>query len=91
MQISHTCLILSFACSFTVSRRGEANVYLSYLKSLQNKEEEANIANPKINDLFDQYLFRNKTQESYYLLEKMKIGQNLIYNNIKILKENSIN
>ena len=72
------CMLVHAAFS---SRSGEANMYFTYLKLLQNKEEEANINNSKIIEIFCQYLSKNKTQESYYLLEKM-IEQNLIYSSI---------
>ena len=52
------------------SQRGEFDKYLIYLKSIQTKEEETNI-NPKIIDIFCRLLSESKTQESYYLLEKM--------------------
>ena len=71
------------------SQRKNANIYLDYLKSVQSKEEEANINTPKIIEIFVQYLLRNETQESYYLLEKM-IEQNLIDSSItkNILRTN---
>ena len=72
------CMLVHTAFS---SRSGEGNMYITYLRTLQNKEEEANINNPKIIDIFGQYLLRNQTQESYYLLEKM-VQQNLFNSNI---------
>ena len=63
------------------SQREDANKYLFYLKSLQSKEEKANVDNTKIVEIFAQYLSRNETQESYFLLEKM-IEQNLIESSI---------
>ena len=43
------CRLIHFAFA---SQKGETNIYLGYLKSLQCKEEEANISNPKIIDIF---------------------------------------
>ena len=43
------CMLMHAAFS---SRSGETNMYLIYLKPLQKKEEEANIDNPKIIEIF---------------------------------------
>ena len=48
---------------------------------MQTREEETNIDNPKIIDIFCRFLSKNKTQESHYLLEKM-INLNLIDSSI---------
>ena len=63
------------------SQRGEFDTYLSYLKSLQTKEEDIRTDNPKIINIFGRFLTESKTQESRYLLEKM-IEQNLINSSI---------
>ena len=62
------CVLVHTAFS---SRCGEGNIYFNYLRTLQNKVEEANINYPKIIDIFGKYLLRNETQESYYLLGNM--------------------
>ena len=54
-------IIYNLVYNTFASRMGEANIYLAYLKSLQNKEEESNINNPKIIDIFGQYLSKNET------------------------------
>ena len=61
-------------------QRGELNSYLSYLKSIQTKEE-ANIDNPKIIDIFGRFLTESKTQESLYLIiicRVLKWGQRFV-------------
>ena len=72
------CMLVHTAFS---SLRGDSDTYLSYLKSIQTKEKEANIGNTKIIEIFCQFLSESKTQESRYLLEMM-IEQNLIDFNI---------
>ena len=64
-----------------------ANAYSTYLESLQNKEE-TKIDNPKIIDIFAQYIMINETNESYCLLEKM-IEQNMF--DSKITKKSLLN
>ena len=62
------CMLVHAAFS---SKMGRFGTYLSYLKSIQAKEEEINIDNPKIIDIFGQFLTAFRTKESHYLLEKM--------------------
>ena len=62
------CMLVLSAFS---SQRGEFDTYLSYLKSIQTKEEEANTNFPKIIDIFCLFLSVNETQESRYLLENL--------------------
>ena len=77
------CMLVHTAFS---SQRGESGTYLSYLKSIQTKEEEINNDNPKIIDFFGHFLSESKTQESLYLLEKM-INLNLINSSVTKEKE----
>ena len=72
------CMLVYSAFS---SLKGEFHTYLSYMKSIQTKEEETNIDNPKIINIFCEFLSKSKTQESYNLLEKM-INLNLVDSNI---------
>ena len=51
------------------------------MKSIQTKEEEKNIDNPKNINIFDQLPSKSETQQSYFLLENM-ININLIYSSI---------
>ena len=52
------CMLVHAAFS---SLRGEFDTYLGYLKLIQTKEEEANIYNPKIIDVFCKFLSERET------------------------------
>ena len=62
------CMLVYSAFS---SQREEFGTYLSYMKSIQTKEEEININNTKIIEIFCIFLSECETQESRYFLEKI--------------------
>ena len=80
------CMLIHAAFA---SQRVGFDTYLSYLKSIQTKEEETNIDNSKITDILCRFLTRSKPQESRYLLERI-INLNLIESSItrRILTKN---
>ena len=80
---SFNLVVCRLVYSCFVSHFQNANIYFSYLKFLEEKEE-AKINNPKVNnviEVFAEFLISLGTQESNYLLENL-IEQNFIKSGI---------